>query len=167
MEAPEEVYLIVDEAIDFLAKYFEMDCSDDNLWDSIKFPKVEMGRDGSYFDNVIELPSGIFKGDSCIGHETGHWLHDVLNTCVLSYGARPPKVGPVYTLVECVGSYSGTLYANQRNPFVNPEFTLRELAMMTLEEAKLNADRLYDFYWGKLIPESGKLAGLNLKRMIW
>ena len=106
----EGLTFLVDEAIDILSAHFGMDINNDELWDKIDLPIVQIGRDPGYYDNIIYLPDNIKRGDSSIGHEVAHWFLGILNP---NYRILTRNHPVVINYLEPIADIYGLIYASK------------------------------------------------------
>lgn len=150
-----KIELIINKAINFLAPYFEINVNNERLGE-IDFPKVciETKAHYNHINNIIFLPGYTKEGNFQVGHEVGHWFHDVINPKVA--GIRDYESAEQYQsfvlLTESVAFYSQIIYVNRKDIIRNPKFNLLELAKMGFDEAKLREQCLVEFFW-KLVNE--------------
>lgn len=147
---------LVNDAINFLAPYFEV-----NL-DAIReanLPKVYFSNHAHYNSNKIYLPEWIASQNSIIlGHEVGHWFHNLINPELFRVppaesitGTPPQKQFLFKFLIESVAIYSEIIYSNKKDPIQNPRVSLLELTKMDLDEADLKYKDLRRFFFEDLI----------------
>ena len=105
----ERLTLIVHRAIDFLAPSFCVDPSDY----CNRYPTIYLGPQ-CYGNGEMGLPIQTQEGDSCVGHETGHVLHEWINPEVT---VLPQLFGsPEFVICEVVAKYAETLYLRRPIP---------------------------------------------------
>ncbi len=90
---------------------------------------------------TITLTPNVCEGDFVIGHEVGHFLHDVVNPQIFRI---PQNYRDLHAdLLQCVANYAGLLYPKMPIPH-NPR-KLLQLARMNLQQASKITTILHEF----------------------
>ncbi len=109
-------------------------------------------------ERFIFLRRDTKEGDKSIGHETTHWLHEILhpelfrevNDFLPLYPTNPedPTVNANTLLIESVGGLGGILYKTKNpNSIRHFNFGLPQLLKFNEDDALTNKTQLFYFYY--------------------
>jgi hypothetical protein len=160
-------------AIKFLAPWFGL--STDKAVNESKVQRltlclVDSPQRGSICYSHIPLIEIPYKheedrGDFTIGHEVGHWYHDLINPGFYRYGALESYRSIFKIYCEGIANYSGIIFEHKRNPiqvagfFDSPYvpidrdfFSLVNLVRLNSNEIEENRYYLRYFFIDRLAP---------------